>query len=601
MIENKANLTILKDSLKDSELAILVESIRSITSSLELDEVLEKIMDSALKVIPAADTGYLLLYDNEKDRLIPKAPIGFNDNIYKFQVRVGESITGKVFEDGIGRIYQSQEELFGEMRRNGISEENFHYITTATIFPNAAIAVPIAIEGKRIGVMIIHQQRRKKKFDEHDLLLLQGFAEQAAIAIQNAQYYAEANKRISEITQLSKQLEDRNTQLQKRYEVHERLTNLSLENKGTETIIKQFNHMVDPPVYFYNVIEDMFYLPQPSSISDFTNYELKKLFAAKRKPTYVEKALPSPNKYYLYPIYSGNVFLGCFIIPIAEAISEADRMTLEQGSSILALELIKKQTFTEYFYKRAQEQFQELLSHRDEEQLNRLGNEMGLDIKLNWCITIIEIPSYNDWQQLEIEIHQLVLKIKKELKSRKMMIFGVQNRIVILFSIKDSKHFEAIQKQFEMIRKEWVSREDPPFLGGTSSIYKGLRNIRKCYDEASDTIRFLAARNRFEIMTYERIGLNRLFLHQQPHRIEQFINEVFSPLQGDDDSNKMLEKTLLEYMKTNRSAKNTAKNLHIHTNTLYQRLNKIEDLLQLDFNNNEDILKIQLACYLKSS
>ena len=91
---------------------------------------------------------------------------------------------------------------------------------------------------------------------------------------------------------------------------------------------------------------------------------------------------------------------------------------------------------------------------------------MGLDIKLNWCITIIEIPSYNDWQQLEIEIHQLVLKIKKELKSRKMMIFGVQNRIVILFSIKDSKHFEAIQKQFEMIRNEWVSKENPPFLGG---------------------------------------------------------------------------------------------------------------------------------------
>ena len=56
------------------------------------------------------------------------------------------------------------------------------------------ICVPISIENKRIGIMITHQWHRKKMLDEHDLLLLQVFAEQAAIAIQNAQYFSEANQ-----------------------------------------------------------------------------------------------------------------------------------------------------------------------------------------------------------------------------------------------------------------------------------------------------------------------------------------------------------------------------------------------------------------------
>lgn len=98
--------------IKDTELNNLVDSIRSITSSLDLEEVLEEIMRNALKVIPATDAGYLLLYDHAINRLVPKAPIGFNKNIYNFKVKIGEAITGKVFEDGVGRIYNSKADLY---------------------------------------------------------------------------------------------------------------------------------------------------------------------------------------------------------------------------------------------------------------------------------------------------------------------------------------------------------------------------------------------------------------------------------------------------------------------------------------------------------
>jgi len=587
--------------IKETELTNLVDSVRSITSSLDLEVVLGNIIQNALNVIPATDAGFLLLYDSVVDRLIPKAAIGFNDNIYNFNVRVGESITGKVFEDGKGRILNSKDEIFKEMDRHSISDDNYHHITSAAYIPEAAICVAVSIEGVRIGAMIIHQWKRKKVMTDHDLRLLEGFAGQTAIAIQNAQYYTEAQNKITVITELSEELKVKNNQLQKRHEVHESLTNISLENKGLETIIFEFNQMIEQPVSFYNVLENKFYLYDSNLTPDFTMHELKDLFSTSTKPIHFERTDPHVQNFYLYPIFNGIVFLGCFMISVDEVISEADRITLEQGSSILALELIKKQTVTEYYYRKTHEQFQELLTLQDTDHLLKVGKEMGLNTSSYWVMTIFQITSFTDLQLLEIEILQLASEIKKVFPTSAKMIHGLNDQVILLFTISKPDQITSIKKDIQSIKKLWENSKRPFFRVGISATYKGLENIKKCYDEATKTLSYLASRDRIEIMSYEDIGLNQLFINQSNTEIERFISDVFSPFWSDYERNKELEETLLLYISTNRSATQTAKKLHIHINTLYQRIKKIEDLLELKLNDHEDSLKIQLACHLRTT
>ncbi|WP_342513741.1 helix-turn-helix domain-containing protein [Sporosarcina sp. FSL K6-1522] len=596
MSTNNDKHSLLHGKLIDDELRILVDSIRSITSTLNLDKVLEKIMRNALRVISATDAGYLLLYDPATQLLLPKAPIGFNENIYKFRVKPGESVTGKVFEDGIGRIFNSKEELFGEMDRFNISKTNFEHITSAANSPEAAICVPIAIEGKRIGIMITHQWRRKKILDDHDLLLLQIFAEQAAIAIQNARYYTEAHQRLHEITQLSAQLEKQNLELQKRHDVHETMTNLSLENKGLEAIIRAFDQMTHAPLSFFNVIEDKFYIHSPNEELHFDSIELKNIFSTRRKPLLLHSNRSAVNVY-LYPIYNRFVFLGCFLVAVDEEITESDRITLEQGSPILVLELIKNQTVTEYFYKKTHEQFSALLDAQNADHLAILAKEFGLTATAHWFIAIFEIPSYTDLQLLEIDIHHLILKMKSQFHTKETMIYGLHNRVVLLAPVvanSDCYDFQSLQK-------EWEKSGNPALRGGVSTTYKGLHSIKKLYEEATKTLSYLATRNSTAIIRYEDIGLNRLFLNQSTEEIEQFIDEVFSPLSSANNGKTELEDTLLIYFETNRSATKTAEKLHIHINTLYQRIRKIEQLLQLNLNDYEDSLKVQLACHLRAT
>ncbi|WP_059104394.1 helix-turn-helix domain-containing protein [Shouchella shacheensis] len=588
--------------MKKQEQNILIESMHSITSSLELNAVLKTIIRHALKVIPSADAGYLMLYNPVKQKLIPKAPVGFNDNIYNFETKVGESITGKVFEDGKGRIYNSYDAIVAGMRANHVLPENFSRIHEASDGVEGAICVPVSIDEKRIGVMIIHQREMKKKLDEEDVKLLEAFATQAAIAIENAQYHTETKHRLKQITSLSRQLEEKNIQLQKRQEVHHTLTMLSLKNRGITLLIDGMKTIMEREILFFNGLENSFYTTSENSGTTFSIFEVTSLFSKRRGDFYVDVLMEETESYFVYPIYNGTVFLGCLFIPLEEPISEFDRITIEQGSTVLALEMVNRQTATKIYHRRIYEQFQELLASDDRNVLLKRGRELHLDTAGFWIIVVLEIPqSMVDLQYLDIQVHRLATRISKALGDRDQLVYGFYNKINMLLSLSHVEEVQAIKEKLVGISSEEESRDGVLFRGGLSSVYKGLGSIGKCDEEANRTISYLASRNSLDVIRYEEIGLNRLFLHQPAEDIEQFIQETLAPITTGNSRHPELEKTLFTYMETNRSPGKTAKRLHIHINTFYQRMHLIEKLLDIDLNDSEDALRIQIACHLKSS
>src|SRR4051794_34120121 len=100
-----------QDALKiQHDMEILIESFRVITSTLELDDVLKKIMHYAIAIFRSTDAGYIQFFDERSKKLIIKSYIGFNEHIRSFRISVGESIVGKVFRDGSVRLIGSTKE-----------------------------------------------------------------------------------------------------------------------------------------------------------------------------------------------------------------------------------------------------------------------------------------------------------------------------------------------------------------------------------------------------------------------------------------------------------------------------------------------------------
>jgi DNA-binding PucR family transcriptional regulator len=134
------------------------------------------------------------------------------------------------------------------------------------------------------------------------------------------------------------------------------------------------------------------------------------------------------------------------------------------------------------------------------------------------------------------------------------------------------------------------------------SLYSNANNIGKTYREAIKALSYQISRHYSGLVLYSDIGINQLFINLPQEDAITFLKKIFYPLR-DKSKNKdnYLEKTLLAFIDTNCSIVQTADRLFVHTNTLHQRLKKIEECLKLTFDNPEDLLQIKLACYLRRS
>lgn len=576
----------------------LMESFRAINSTLELDEVLKKIMYSALKIVETAEAGYIQMYDAILDKLIVKTYVGFNENIRFFKVNIGESITGKVYRDGVIRLITSTEEIYNSM--TNLSEENLEFITKAhqnspTI--KSILSVPVAIGTKTMGVMTFHCFDIEDGLSETDLLLLQSFASQAATALYNAQLHTEVQKSLDEVTHLSKKLKETNAMLEKRTEIHTHLTKLSVQNKGLEAIILEMNKLMERKLVYADYLEGN-YVPQHIKHIATILDDIFLLFANKTEASYVSTYDSVQIDCYIYPIRSGSVFLGCLIVEGSTPLSQLDQLIIEQGALTLSLEIMKLRSQTEILYKKTYETYHRFLEIRNPQQAELVAQELGIHNDHFLQIALIEIDGNADLLSLENDALLLLAHLKEKLLLENSLLFSYNNKITVLSFTRDSAGEGIITNILKNGMNWWNERFTVVARVGisTGQYYPG--KAKDYHLKAEKALLHLKKQKKKGLLHYRDIGISTLFLHHPAEEINSFLSETFSALWTNHETKDELLHTLFTYVQNNRSMATTAKELHIHTNTLYHRIKKVEDILKIDFNHYEDHLKVLLAVYL---
>ena len=154
-----------------------------INSTLNLDELLGIVMSTAEEVM-GTEAASLMLIDEKRNELVFQVALGEKgrDLVEKFRVRMGEGIAGTVAQTG--------EPLIVNQAR---SDPRFaSRFDEATRFSSRAIlCVPLRSKGKVIGVLEALNPTGREGFSEEDLDLFECFADQAAIAIENARLHSE--------------------------------------------------------------------------------------------------------------------------------------------------------------------------------------------------------------------------------------------------------------------------------------------------------------------------------------------------------------------------------------------------------------------------
>jgi two-component system NtrC family sensor kinase len=182
---------------RNEELAALVEINRVVTSSLDLDEVLEATM-RGIREIMQVEAGALVLLDEETGVLTFRKTLSPDHGWVTGQtVQPGEGVVGHVVESGEARLINDVE------RDPYFSDELDQEI--GGVSPEAILCVPLVIHNRVIGAIEL-VNNLDGQFNEQDLALLNAMAASVAVAVDNANLYAELNDFAEELERSQAQL-----------------------------------------------------------------------------------------------------------------------------------------------------------------------------------------------------------------------------------------------------------------------------------------------------------------------------------------------------------------------------------------------------------
>lgn len=177
---------------KESDnLLALVDIGQIINSSLDLHDVLRKVMDIIVRLINA-ERGFLMLRDEQGKLVTQVARNWEQESIDSSEFAFSRTVVDRVIAQGIPVLTTNAQEdpRFGNQQ--SIIAYNLRSI----------LCVPLKVKDELTGVLYADNRIRTGIFGERERDVLAAFANQAAVALENARLFESVRRTLAEVTEL---------------------------------------------------------------------------------------------------------------------------------------------------------------------------------------------------------------------------------------------------------------------------------------------------------------------------------------------------------------------------------------------------------------
>src|SRR6185503_12349069 len=180
----------------EDRLRRLLRINKRLNSELRLPRLLELVMDTVVELTDA-ERGFLLLEDERGE----------------LAVKVARNIDQQTLETGafeLSRSIARQAAAGGEpiVTIDAAGDPRFREaLSVSDLHLRSVLAVPLQVKGRAVGTIYVDNRLRKGAFGPDDVQLVLDFAEQAAIAIENARLVGEVRRRERQVEVLNRRLE----------------------------------------------------------------------------------------------------------------------------------------------------------------------------------------------------------------------------------------------------------------------------------------------------------------------------------------------------------------------------------------------------------
>ena len=406
-------------------------------------------------------------------------------------------------------------------------------------------------------------------------------------------------------------------------QIHDRLTQVILQNKGLPQIAIVLAELLAAPVRIldahYNLLaaarlaetDDNL---QPENVqAEYLALKQHQLLCPEQNLIAIASSvLPESPDQFLYPLVVGQEVYGYLSVLSSKPIlAEMEKTAIASAATISTLEILKEKAVWETEERVKGDFIDDLLENAiiTDTVLRRRANYLGFNLEKNFAIMILQFSNLNTNQSISEAHFQetkqrmfALVRFSLHTYQKQALLKYKNNKLTILIQVDRDAAPDGGKEELTQIatalRKMIAAETAITAAIGIGRAYKQLADMAKSYREAEQVLAIGdRLRSKDFVLFYEALGPYILFAGtaNEAELLTFYTNTVSTVIAYDTQHNSELIPTLEAFIRCNTGLKETAAELFIHRHTLKYRLGRIREISGLDPENTRDQFQLQLG------
>ncbi|MBX7550847.1 GAF domain-containing protein [Streptomyces sp. NPDC004232] len=560
---------------REAELSALFETAHDLAGLRDLDAVLQAIVQRARSLL-GTDVAYLTLNDPAHGDTYMRVTEGsVSARFQQLRLGLGEGLGGLVAQTT--RPYVT-DDYFEDARFQhtrtidaGVHDEGLV----------AILGVPLVLGPHVIGVLFA-ADRRARVFEREQIALLGSFAALAAAAIDTANLLTETRAALAGLESANEIIRDRSAVIERASDVHDRLAELVLRGGGVRDVAAAVSEVLDGTVEF----------------TEAGAAPAEALEAARAEGHAVRH-----GRDWIAPVAAGDEVLGALVLRGHPGLDPVDQRTLERAAMVTSLLLLARRSAAEAEQRVRGELLDDLLDARDRDP--RLLRERAARLHADLDATHVVLAARLDGPAADADEEaaarrRLWAAASHLAATRQGLAAARDGGTVLLLPLGAGDSATEVARRTARHLGRTVRQS---VTVGASAPVSGLaarpETVAGAYAEGRrclDALRLLGRAG--DGAAAEDFGFLGLLLAGE-RDVAGFVERTVGPVVAYDERRGTdLLRTVDAYFSCGMSPARTKDALHVHVNTVAQRLERVSRLLGADWQTPARALEIQLALRL---
>ncbi|MCV2464716.1 helix-turn-helix domain-containing protein [Streptomyces sp. ICN988] len=586
---------------REAELTALFDTAGDLAALRDLDAVLRSIVRRA-RMLLGTDTAYLTLPDEEAGDTFMRVTDGSVSELFQnLRLQLGEGLGGLVAQTA--RPYATPDYR---------TDERFHHTHSidAGVLDEGLVAilgVPLLLGsgsgGKVIGALFA-ADRTPRTFSPDEVALLCSLANHAAIAIDTAKAMTDARVALAELAEANAVIRERSAAMQRAEESHDRLSDLVLRGGDVADVAAAVADLLEGDVTVFDAggwpltptAHGAGGAPAGPSGADGAR-EMDALKGTDDAAALVRAAEESRatahavvhDGRWVCAVLAGQEMLGSLVLSGRPDLDGPDRRLFERSSVVTSLLLLLRRSVAEAENRVRGDLITDLLTapDRDPAGLVARGRNLGIDLNRPHLVLVASTDA---------DVRDRLAGAAVQYLFGGDGVSAEHAGTVMLVPDGGATPGDAAGAAAEQL----THLVGAPVTVAGAGPAAGPRALADAHAEAARCLQALTVLGRRGAGgSAGELGFLGVLLGED-HDVEGFVRATLGPLlEYDDRRGTQLVRTLGAYFGCGGSLTRAKEELHVHINTVVQRLDRVQALLGPDWNSPENALELQLALRLR--